>query len=76
MLGLFAPRLPSVHTSSAHLLEGTTMSHETTPSHGAEARPFPLEPTPIHVRDDLVADLQQRLELTRWLVQPHQPHRA
>ncbi|TDU86659.1 microsomal epoxide hydrolase [Kribbella voronezhensis] len=34
------------------------MSHET--------RPFPLEPTPIHVPDAVLADLRQRLELTRW----------
>src|SRR3954463_2557730 len=44
------------------------MSHETTRSDGAEARPFPLEPTPIHVPDDVLADLQRRLELTRWPV--------
>jgi pimeloyl-ACP methyl ester carboxylesterase len=25
-----------------------------------------LEPTPIHVPDDVLADLQRRLELTRW----------
>jgi pimeloyl-ACP methyl ester carboxylesterase len=42
------------------------MSHEPTPSPGAEARPFPLEPTPIHVPDDVLADLRRRLELTRW----------
>ncbi|RCG29072.1 epoxide hydrolase [Sphaerisporangium album] len=42
------------------------MSHETTPSAGADARPFPLEPTPIHVPDDVLADLRRRLELTRW----------
>ncbi len=42
------------------------MSHEATPSLGAEARRFPLEPTPIHVSDDVPADLQRRLELTRW----------
>jgi microsomal epoxide hydrolase len=38
------------------------MSQETTP------RPFPLEPTPIHVPDDVLADLRQRLALTRWPV--------
>ena len=42
------------------------MSHESIPSHGAEARPFPLEPTPIHVPDDVLDDLQRRLESTRW----------
>jgi pimeloyl-ACP methyl ester carboxylesterase len=30
------------------------------------ARPFPLAPTPIHVPDEVLADLRQRLELTRW----------
>jgi pimeloyl-ACP methyl ester carboxylesterase len=44
------------------------MSHETTGSHSAETRPFPLEPTPIHVPNDVLADLQQRLALTRWPV--------
>jgi hypothetical protein len=29
-------------------------------------RPFPLQPAPIHVPDDVLADLQQRLALTRW----------
>jgi microsomal epoxide hydrolase len=42
------------------------MRHQTTPSSGARARPFPLEPTPIHVPDDVLTDLRQRLELTRW----------
>jgi microsomal epoxide hydrolase len=42
------------------------MRHEPTPSPGAEARPFPLEPTPIHVPDEVLADLRQRLALTRW----------
>ena len=27
---------------------------------------FPLQPTPIHVPDQVLADLRQRLELTRW----------
>ncbi|CCH30075.1 epoxide hydrolase [Actinosynnema sp. NPDC047251] len=27
---------------------------------------FPLAPTPIHVSDDVLADLRTRLELTRW----------
>ncbi|MEV0379056.1 epoxide hydrolase [Nonomuraea sp. NPDC050643] len=27
---------------------------------------FPLEPEPIHVPDDVLDDLRQRLELTRW----------
>jgi hypothetical protein len=42
------------------------MSHETTPWHAVQARPFPLEPTSIHVSDDVLAGLRQRLELTRW----------
>ena len=42
------------------------MRHQTTPSPGAGARPFPLTPTPIHVPDQVLADLQQRLALTRW----------
>ena len=33
---------------------------------GVGARPFPLEPTPIHVPDQVLDDLRQRLELTRW----------
>ncbi|GAA5003788.1 epoxide hydrolase N-terminal domain-containing protein [Actinopolymorpha pittospori] len=35
---------------------------------GASARPFPLEPTPIHVADDVLTDLRRRLELTRFPV--------
>ncbi|MGW5359845.1 epoxide hydrolase family protein [Actinopolymorpha pittospori] len=35
---------------------------------GAPARPFPLEPTPIHVADDVLTDLRRRLELTRFPV--------
>lgn len=35
-------------------------------SQDAEARPFPLTPTPIHVPDKVLGDLQRRLELTRW----------
>ncbi|MFI7036526.1 epoxide hydrolase family protein [Microbispora rosea] len=34
-----------------------------TPS--ATPRPFPLEPAPIHVPDEVLADLRRRLELTR-----------
>ena len=30
--------------------------------------PFPLQPTPIHVPDYVLADLRQRLALTRWPV--------
>ncbi|MEW9551874.1 epoxide hydrolase family protein [Nonomuraea sp. NPDC050783] len=30
------------------------------------ARPFPLEPVPLHVPDDVLDDLRRRLELTRW----------
>jgi pimeloyl-ACP methyl ester carboxylesterase len=33
----------------------------------AQSRPFPLDPTPIHVPDETLADLRRRLELTRWL---------
>jgi pimeloyl-ACP methyl ester carboxylesterase len=42
------------------------MSHETTRWHAVQARPFPLEPTSIHVSDEVLAGLRQRLELTRW----------
>jgi hypothetical protein len=42
------------------------MSHQPTPSPGAGTRPFPLEPAPIHVPDEVLADLRRRLELTRW----------
>jgi hypothetical protein len=42
------------------------MRHEPTPSQDAEARPFPLATTPIHVPDEVLADLRRRLELTRW----------
>jgi hypothetical protein len=42
------------------------MSDATTQSQGIGTRPFPLEPTPIHVPDDVLAELQQRLGLTRW----------
>ena len=31
-------------------------------------RSFPLEPAPIHVPDEVLADLRQRLALTRWPV--------
>jgi hypothetical protein len=42
------------------------MRHEPDPSQDAEAQRFPLEPTPIHVPDEVLADLRRRLELTRW----------
>jgi pimeloyl-ACP methyl ester carboxylesterase len=42
------------------------MRHEPAPSQDAEAQPFPLTPTPIHVPDEVLADLRRRLELTRW----------
>ena len=42
------------------------MRQEPAPSQDAEARPFPLAPTPIHVPDEVLADLRRRLELTRW----------
>ncbi|MFX0575385.1 epoxide hydrolase family protein [Nocardia nepalensis] len=35
-------------------------------SHATDIRPFPLQPTPIHVPDEVLADLRQRLALTRW----------
>ncbi len=35
-------------------------------SQAHEARPFPLEPTPIQVPEDVLADLRRRLEATRW----------
>ncbi|WP_345347164.1 epoxide hydrolase [Actinoallomurus liliacearum] len=52
--------------TAAQRLQGTTMSHETTDIRPAGPRPFPLEPAPIHVPDDVLADLRHRLELTRW----------
>jgi hypothetical protein len=30
------------------------------------ARPFPLQPKPIHVADEQLADLNTRLKATRW----------
>jgi Epoxide hydrolase N terminus len=42
------------------------MPHEPAPSQDAEAQPFPLAPAAIHVPDDVLADLQRRLQLTRW----------
>src|SRR5215216_3823150 len=44
----------------------TTMRHEPAPSQDAQAQPYPLTPTPIHVLDEVLADLRRRLELTRW----------
>ena len=44
------------------------MSHEHAPSRGTQARAFPLKPTPIHVPDEVLADLRSRLDLTRWPV--------
>ncbi|WP_051022112.1 epoxide hydrolase family protein [Nocardia pneumoniae] len=41
------------------------MSHETVSSRAVSGR-FPLEPRPIHVADEVLADLRQRLESTRW----------
>jgi hypothetical protein len=35
---------------------------------GASAQPFPLEPSPIHVAEDVLIDLRRRLELTRFPV--------
>jgi hypothetical protein len=31
-----------------------------------QPRPFPLDPTPIHVPDEVLADLGRRLAQTRW----------
>ena len=42
------------------------MRHEPAPSQDAEARPFPLAPTPIDVPEEVLTDLRRRLELTRW----------
>ncbi|HEV2929382.1 MAG TPA: epoxide hydrolase N-terminal domain-containing protein [Propionibacteriaceae bacterium] len=42
------------------------MSNEPTPSRGAQVRRFPLEPTPIRVSEEVLADLQRRLGSTRW----------
>ena len=44
------------------------MPHEPAPWQDAQAQPFPLAPTPIHVPDEVLANLQRRLELTRWPV--------
>ncbi|MET8028955.1 epoxide hydrolase family protein [Streptomyces avermitilis] len=44
------------------------MSHQTAPPHGVGPRSFPLEPTPIHVPDEVLVDLRRRLDLTRWPV--------
>jgi hypothetical protein len=33
---------------------------------GCRGPAVPLAPTPIHVPDNVLADLQRRLELTRW----------
>jgi microsomal epoxide hydrolase len=44
------------------------MNHETTPPSSVGTRSFPLEPAPIHVHDDVLVDLQRRLDLTRWPV--------
>jgi hypothetical protein len=44
------------------------MPHEPAPWQDAQAQPFPLAPTPIPKPDDVLADLQRRLELTRWTV--------
>jgi Epoxide hydrolase N terminus len=35
---------------------------------GCPGPAVPLAPTPIHKPDDVLADLQRRLELTRWTV--------
>ena len=39
------------------------MHHEPAPD---ETRRFPLVSAPIHVPDEVLADLRQRLALTRW----------
>jgi hypothetical protein len=44
------------------------MPHEPAPWQDAEAQPFPLAPTPVHVPDAVLAGLQRRLEPTRWPV--------
>ena len=35
-------------------------------SHGTRTRPFPLVPAPVHVPEEVLTDLRQRLALTRW----------
>ena len=42
------------------------MRHEPASAQDAEARRFPPAPTPIQVSEEVLADLQRRLELTRW----------
>ena len=42
------------------------MSLDATPANHAQDRPFPPTPAPIHVPDEVLADLRRRLELTRW----------
>jgi hypothetical protein len=44
------------------------MPHEPAPWQDAQAQPFPLAPTLIPKPDAVLADLQRRLELTRWTV--------
>ncbi|HEX4249692.1 MAG TPA: epoxide hydrolase [Pseudonocardia sp.] len=44
------------------------MSQHSTGPAARETREFPLRPTPIHVADDVLDDLRQRLALTRWPV--------
>ncbi|WP_460699302.1 epoxide hydrolase family protein [Nocardia thraciensis] len=42
------------------------MSRHTSATHVSEPGSFPLRPTPIHVTDEVLDDLRQRLALTRW----------
>ena len=44
------------------------MSQHSTGSAAPETREFPPRPTPIHIPDDVLDDLRQRLALTRWPV--------
>ena len=44
------------------------MSQHSTGSAAPETRESPLRPTPIHIADDVLDDLRQRLALTRWPV--------
>src|SRR4051812_10147958 len=65
-----APDPVPVHAGTADVRRmpagGDTMRHQPVPSWHAEGRPLPLTAAPIHVPDGVLADLQQRLALTRW----------
>jgi hypothetical protein len=50
----------------AYQTRPATLPPAPAPSQAAGSRPFPLEPAPIHLPDEVLADLRRRLELTRW----------